>query len=163
MGSFMLVFMALSLVHSALLAPHSTTLSYRDFKALLKAGKVVEIGIGERTINGLLISAELEGLLPKEKIVELQQFSQGTQRFTTVKLDDVTLIPELEAAGVQFQGQIENHWCGTLLSWIVPVLVFVMVWGVVLRRMGMSMGRGLLSLGKNKAKVYVERVAGGHL
>jgi cell division protease FtsH len=109
MGSFLLTFMALSLLQSVLFAPQSATLSSRDFKALLKAGKVVEIGLGERTISGRLTTAGLEGLLPKEKIAELQQFGQGGQRFTTVKLDDVTLIPELEAAGVQFQGQIENH------------------------------------------------------
>ncbi len=152
--------MALSLLQSALFAPQSATLSYRDFKALLKAGKVVEISLGERAISGHLTTAGLEGLLPKEKIAELQQFGQGVQRFTTVKLDDVTLIPALETAGAQFQGQIENHWLRTLLSWMVPALVFVMVWVVVLRRMGMSMGRGLLSLGKNKAKVYVERMTG---
>ena len=160
MGSFILVFMALSLVQSVLLVPHSATLSYRDFKALLKGGKVAEISLGERTISGRLTPVGLEGLLPKEKIAEVQQLGQGAQRFTTVKLDDVTLIPELEAAGVQFQGQIEDHWLRTLLSWIVPALVLVTVWGVVMRRMGMSMGRGLLSLGKNKAKVYVERVTG---
>src|SRR3989475_13271302 len=28
----------------------------------------------------------------------------------TVKLDDPTLIPDLQAAGVQFQGRIESHW-----------------------------------------------------
>ena len=160
MRSIFLIFMALSLLQSALLAPPGAMLSYRDFKVLLKAGKVVEISLGERTISGRLIPAGLEGLLPKEKISELQQFGQGVYRFTTVRLDDVTLIPDLEAAGVQFQGEIENHWLRTLLSWIVPALVFMTVWVVVLRRLGMSMGKGLLSLGKNKAKVYVERVTG---
>jgi cell division protease FtsH len=160
MGSFILVFLTLSLLQSALLVSPSATLSYRDFKALLKAGKVVDLSLGERTISGRLTPAGLEGLLPKEKIKELQQFGQGAHAFTTVKVDDVTLIPELEAAGVQFQGQIEHHWLGTLLSWIVPALVFVTIWGVVLRRMGMGMGKGLLNLGKSKAKVYVERVTG---
>jgi len=91
MGSFILTFMALSLLQFALFAPHSATLSSRDFKALLKAGKVVEIGLGERTISGRLTPVGLEGLLPKGKIAELQQFGQGVYRFTTVMLDDVTL------------------------------------------------------------------------
>src|SRR6266478_4873004 len=147
MGSFILTFMALSLLQSALLIPHSATLSYRDFKALLKAGKVVDLSLGERTITGRLTTVGLEGLLSKEKIAELQQFGQGAQRFTTVKVDDVTLISELEAAGVQFQGQIEPHCFGPLFSWIVPALAFVTVWGVVMRRIGMEMGKGLLSLG----------------
>jgi hypothetical protein len=67
MSSIFLIFIALSLLSLALLAPHSATLSYRDFKALLKAGKVVEVSLGERTLSGRLTPAGLEGLLPKEK------------------------------------------------------------------------------------------------
>ena len=155
MRSIFLIFMALSLLSLALLAPPGAMLSYRDFKVLLKAGKVVESSLGERTISGRLIPAGLEGLLPKEKIGELQHFGQGVYRFTTVRLDDLTLIPDLEAAGVQFQGRIENHWLGTLLSWIVPALVFVAIWVVLMRRMGTA--SGLMTIGKSKAKVYVEQ------
>jgi cell division protease FtsH len=134
------------------------TLSYRDFKVLLKAGKVVDLSLGEHTITGHLATAGVEGLLPQETVAELQRLGQGTLRFTTVKLDDVTLIPELEAAGVQFQGQIERHWLGTLLSWIALSLAFIMIWRGAMQRMGM--GSGLLSIGKSKARVYVEYVTG---
>ena len=159
-GSFILTFLALSLLRTEFSALHSATLSYRDFKVLLKAGKVVDLSLGERTITGRLGTVGLEGLLPKAKIEELQQFGQETPRFTTVKLDDVTLIPELEAAGVQFQGQVERQWFETLLSWIILAMIFVTIWRVLMQRMGMGTGRGLLSIGKSKAKVYVERVTG---
>jgi cell division protease FtsH len=73
-------------------------------------------------------------------------------------VDARTLIPDLEAAGVQLQGRFESRWLGTLLSWIVPALVFVAIWGVLMRRMGMA--SGLMSIGKSKAKVYVEQSTG---
>ena len=41
---------------------------------------------------------------------------------------------------MQFQGRIENHWLGTPLSWIVPALVFVAIWGLFMRRMGTASG-----------------------
>ncbi len=72
----------------------------------------------------------------------------------TAQLDDPTLIPELEAAGVQFQGRIESHWLSTLLSWIVPALTFAAIWGLFMRRM--STASVLMTIGKSKAKVYVE-------
>jgi cell division protease FtsH len=157
-GYFLLTLLGLLLIQSVFFAPQSETLSYRDFKTLLKAGKVVDLLVGERTITGRLTTDGLAGLLPTEKIEALQKLGQGEHRFRTVKLDDPTLIPDLEAAGVQFQGQIESHWVGTLLSWVVPTLLFLAIWGFLMRRMGPA--SGLMTIGKSKAKVYMEKSTG---
>jgi cell division protease FtsH len=69
-----LAFVVLLLMQALLSGPHTENLSHRDFKTLLKADKVEDLGIGERTITGRLKTEGLEGLLPKEKIEELQRF-----------------------------------------------------------------------------------------
>jgi cell division protease FtsH len=140
------------------LHPRARPCPTRDFKTLLKAGKVIDILLWERTITGRLSTDGLEGFLPLATIEALRKGGPGEQRFVTVKLDDPTLIPDLEAAGVQFQGRIESHWVGTLLSWIVPALVFMAIWGVLIRRMGPA--SGLMTIGKSKARVYVEKSTG---
>jgi len=84
-GYFILTFVVLLVVQALLFAPHSENLSYRDFKALLKAGKVEDLSIGERTITGRLKTDGLEGLLPPEKITALQP-GKGEHRFVTVKV-----------------------------------------------------------------------------
>jgi cell division protease FtsH len=152
-GYFLLTVLGLVLIQTVFFAPQSENLSYRDFKALLKAGKVSDLLLGERTITGRLTPDGLEGLLPQATIEALRKGVPGAQRFVTVKLDDPTLIPELEAVGVQFQGRIESHWLGTLLSWVVPALVFMAIWGGIMRRLGPA--SGLMTIGKRKAKVYV--------
>ena len=157
-GYVLLTLLGLLLIQSVFFAPQSETLSYRDFKTLLKAGKVVDLLVGERTITGRLTTDGLAGLLPTEKIEALQKLGQGEHRFRTVKLDDPTLIPDLAAAGVQFQGQIESRWVGTLLSWVVPTLIFLAIWGFLMRRMGPA--SGLMTIGKSKAKVYMEKSTG---
>ena len=157
-GYFILAFLGLVLIQTVFFAPQSENLSYRDFKTLLKAGKVVDLLLHERTITGRLSTEGLEGLLPQVKSEELRKSGHGESRFVTVKVDDPTLIPELEAAGVQFQGRIESQWLGTLLSWIIPPLVFVAIWGFLMRRMGPA--NGLMSIGKSKAKVYVAQTTG---
>ena len=148
---FILASLGLLLMHTVFLAPQSENLSYRDFKTLLKAGKVIDLLLWERTITGRLTTDGLEGLLPPAKIKELRTSGHGEPRFVTVQVDDPTLIPDLMAAGVQFQGRIESHWLGTLLSWIVPTLIFVAIWMVLMRRMGPA--SGLMTIGKSKAKV----------
>jgi len=157
-GYSILTVLGLLLIHTMFFAPQSENLSYRDFKTLLKAGKVIDLTLEERTITGRLTTDGLEGLLPPAKMAELRKFGQGEHRFITVQLDDPALIPELEAAGVQFQGRIESRWLSTLLSWIVPTLVFVAIWGFLMRRMGPA--SGLMSIGKSKAKVYVAQTTG---
>ena len=131
-GYFILAFLGMFLIQTLFFAPQSENLSYRDFKTLLKAGKVADLSLGERTITGRLSTAGLEGLLPQVKREEIRTSGHGEPRFVTVKVDDPTLIPDLEAAGVQFQGQIASHWVGTLLSWVVPTLVFLAIWGFLL-------------------------------
>jgi hypothetical protein len=73
------------------LAPQSENLSYRDFKTLLKAGKVIDLLLWERTITGRLLTNGLEGLLPPAKIKELRTSGNGEPRFVTVQVDDPIL------------------------------------------------------------------------
>jgi cell division protease FtsH len=151
--------LALVLIQSLLFAPHSENLSYSEFKALARKGKVANLVLDKQSITGTLAAEGLEGLLPKEKVEELKQYGGGAHRFVTARVDDPGLVAELEAANVKFTGRVENTWLSALLSWILPALVFVGVWAFVMRRMGGAQG-GLLAIGKSKAKVYVQHETG---
>ena len=155
---FVAAFVILVVVQRFLFAPHTENLSYSDFKALIRAGKVADVTLGPQAIAGRLSPNGLEGLLPKEKLEALKRSGQGEHRFVTVRVDDPTLIPELEAAKVRFAGQVENVWLSTLLSWILPAVIFFALWGVFMKRMGA--GSGVLAIGKSKAKVYMEKETG---
>src|SRR5437867_8210014 len=98
---FVAAFAILLAVQSFLFAPHTENLSYSDFKALVRAGKVADVTLGSRAISGRLSPDGLEGLLPKEKLEDLKRSGPGGHRFVTVRVDDPTLIPELEAAKVR--------------------------------------------------------------
>ncbi|MEK7879812.1 MAG: ATP-dependent metallopeptidase FtsH/Yme1/Tma family protein, partial [candidate division NC10 bacterium] len=155
---FLAAFMIMMVIQNFLFAPHTENLSYSDFKALVRAGKVVDLTLAERTITGRLKQEGLAGLLPKEKIEELQKLGKGEHRFVTVRVNDPALIQELEAAKVRFAGQAENPWLSTLLSWILPAVIFFALWGVFMKRMGSA--SGVLEIGKSKAKVYMEKQTG---
>ena len=55
-------------------------------------------------------------------------------------------------------GKIENTWFATLLSWVLPALLFFSLWAFLMRRLGPQ--QGLMSIGKSKAKVYMEKSTG---
>ncbi len=114
------------------------TIPYSRFLTLVKDGRVTEVAISENHIQGKM---RVEG-------------SESAEMFRTIRVDP-EISELLEAQGVTFKGEVESTFFRDLLSWIVPVALFVGIWMFMIKRM---MGRqpGFMSLGKNKAKIYVQ-------
>ncbi|WP_019508137.1 ATP-dependent zinc metalloprotease FtsH4 [Pleurocapsa sp. PCC 7319] len=84
---------------------------------------------------------------------------QGTTVFRTNPVLDLELPKRLEAQGVEFAAAPppKNNWLGSILSWVIPPLIFVGIWQFFISRsMGAGGPQGALSITKSKAKVYVE-------
>jgi cell division protease FtsH len=82
---------------------------------------------------------------------------QPGEVFTTTPIFDLQLPQVLEDNGVEF-GAIpppRGQWFTGLLGWVIPPLIFVAVWRFFIARGGGG-APGALSIGKSKAKVYVE-------
>ena len=79
--------------------------------------------------------------------------------FRTVAIDDPELLSLLEENQVEYTRESDNNWFTQLLSWILPAVFFVGIWMFMARRMGGGSG-GLMSIGKSKAKVYMEKGTG---
>ena len=141
-----------------LFGPRAANVSYSEFKALAKKGKVSNLTLDRETVSGTLSTDELETLLPKEKVEELKRLGGGPHRFVATRVEDPGLVAELEQANVKFAGHVENAWLSTLLSWVLPAVVFAGVWVLLMRRFGPQ--QGLMAISKSKARVYVEHKTG---
>jgi len=113
---------------------------YSRFMHFLEEGRVAEIAITEHQIFGTL----------KEKNAD------GIKDFVTTRVEP-DLAEVLDKHSVVYSGVVQSTWVRDLLSWIVPTAIFVGIWLFVIRRMGSSMGSGLMSIGKSHAKVFVEK------
>jgi cell division protease FtsH len=141
-----------------LFGPRAANVSYSEFKALAKKGKVSNLTLDKETISGTLSSDGLESLLAPQKLEELKRLGDGPHRFVAARVEDPGLVAELEQANVKFAGHVENLWLSTLLSWVLPAVVFAGVWILLMRRFGPQ--QGLMTIGKSKARVYVEHTTG---
>ena len=70
---------------------HINNLPYSDFKALLKAGRISNVGLSETVISGTLINEGLESILAGEVADKLRKLGRGEHRFTTVRVEDPAL------------------------------------------------------------------------
>jgi cell division protease FtsH len=159
MWYFALAFLAVVFLQDMFAAGrHTETLAYSEFKTLMHAGKVSDVVVTDTAITGRLSTSGLQGLLPAERLTAIDAMTGTENYFTTVKVDDPGLVADLEAAKVRFSGKIESRLLSTVLSWVVPMLLFFALYSFLMKRMGGA--QGLLSIGKSKAKVYMEKQTG---
>jgi len=117
---------------------------YSQFLKLLDEKKIVELTVHQEQITGRL----------KEPI-------NGRELFVTNRVEPPALAEQIDKSGAKFTGTVENTFLTTVLSWVMPVLIFVGIWYFVFRRFAQRQGLGgLVNVGKSKARVLVERDTG---
>ncbi len=114
---------------------------YSQFQNLLKEGKVKEISITNNYIQG-----ELNQPLP-----------DGRSKFVTTRVEPA-LARDLDQYNVKFTGVVESTFLRDMIGWVIPAVVFFAIWILLMRKFAerQGLGGGFLSIGKSKAKVYVE-------
>ncbi len=160
-GYFIIALILLFGLQTYLAAPQVETISYSQFKALVKKGLVSDLTLGEKAIHGAIKPQGAKEVLPPDRLkVWDSALKSGTKNlpFVTVRVEDPDLVTDLEGSGIAFKGEVVNEWLPTVLSWMVPVVLFVLLWSFLSRRMGA--GSGMMQIGKSKAKVYIEKKTG---
>jgi cell division protease FtsH len=150
-GSLLLLFsflLVLNLVLPSLLGQQQPQVPYSEFIAQVQNNQVEQAVVGNDRIEYTIKTATPEG-----ETVE--------QVFTTTPVAlDLDLPKILREHNVEFTAPppSENAWIGTLLSWVIPPLVFFGIWGFLMNRQGG--GPAALTVGKSKARIYSEGITG---
>ena len=84
---------------------------------------------------------------------------QGAASIWTAKRvpEDETLVPLLEAAGVEYEGTSVS-WLSQALGWLLPLGLLLVFWIWMIRRMNPA--QGVMTVGKNRAKILGEEGTG---
>ena len=129
----------LLLAQTYFLVPAGRQIPYSEFKSLVAQGKVSDATVGEQIIRGTL----------------KPDANAKSDPFVTTRIEDPSLVAELEKAGVKYSGELMNRWLPELLGWIVPLLLLVALWSFFFRRMGGAEG-GVMAFARSRAKIYAE-------
>jgi len=79
--------------------------------------------------------------------------------FRTIRVNDPNLVEFLDKHHVEYTGVQESLFSKFFWSTIVPILFWVALWFLFIKAMGKP-GAGLLSMGKSKAKIAMEKDTG---
>ncbi len=132
---FLIVFLTITYLQQYYFSSKVETIPYSQFKQYIVEGNVNELIIGPENINGIL---------------------KGTpgQKFTTLRVADPNLVKELDERKVGYSGRYESKFLSALLSWIIPIGIFFLIWRYAMKKIGPGMG--VMSFGKSKAKIFAE-------
>lgn len=135
-------FLVMSLVQSLYQASKEfTTIPYSRFQELLDQDKIDKIFVAQNSIQGMLKEPDKDGL----------------KQFVTTRVDP-DLAEKLDKHKVIYFGRAPSTWLSDILSWVLPTLLFFGLWMFVIRGFAQRQGfGGLMSIGKSRAKVYVEK------
>jgi cell division protease FtsH len=118
---------------------------YSEFEKLLAADKIDEVIVSDQRITGKLKAPE------------------NGKKVAVANLVPPEVAERLSKYGVKYTQVNESTFFRDVLSWVVPALVFFGVWFWLVRRMSAQQGGGLggfMSIGKSRAKIYVENKTG---
>lgn len=134
------VFLLINLFLPNLFGPSIPRVPYSLFIHQVQDQEVERVSVGQNEIRYQL-KADTE---------------QPGQVLATTPIFDLELPKLLEQNGIEFSAAPppKNGWFTSLLGWIIPPLIFVAIWQFFISRGGGP--QGALSIGKSKAKVYVE-------
>ena len=118
------------------------TVPYSQFETLLGEGRISEVTVSQDTIRGQLKEAE----------------ANGRREVSAVRVDPA-LAERLKQQGVTVvRGTPPPGFLAQMLTWLVPMALLYLVWIFAFRRFAAKQGfGGVMSIGKSRAKIYVEK------
>jgi cell division protease FtsH len=141
---FAVAFVVLTLMQFLFIdRPVVQSLPYSQFLQLLSERKLSDLRVEKDQISG-----------------KLEEPIEGRNRFSTVRVDPA-LAMDLARSGVSFTGVNENTLVSGLLGWLLPFVLIMVIWHFLFRGLAEKQGMGgLMSIGKSRAKVFVQRDTG---
>ena len=135
---FVIAFLIILLIQNYIMTRKTEdVVPYSEFKEAIRTDKIKEITITPESING-------------ERETE-----KGIRGFQTVRVEDPDLVKELEAHHIQYKGKVDSKWLTNIISWIIPLVFFFILWRILFSRIGPE--TSVMSFGKSRAKVYAEK------
>ncbi|MCA8101603.1 ATP-dependent zinc metalloprotease FtsH [Burkholderia contaminans] len=151
-GFFVLFAAQLLMLH-----PTSAPIAYSDFHQLVAARLVDDLEVGPVSISGTLKMPQAGAMLPASEAAAVRE-AGAPWRFTTNRVADEHLTDTLTAAGIRYHGAPDTSWIASLASWLLPLVLFVFIWNMMLRRRGGL--QDFTGMGKSRARVYVQQETG---
>jgi len=115
------------------------TIEYSAFKNKIRSGEIKRVEMDEMELLGFSLKRESLGMVQSNAVPEQLKI------YRTVPVPDEGLIPLLDEKGVEYFSSPKEKriFKDFLVNWILPLVLMVLIWSFLFRRMG-RLGQGFL-------------------
>jgi cell division protease FtsH len=138
---WILVFLGVLVLFNYVAAPRPTQIDYSEFLERAQRGEIV----GTLEISATSVSGRYQDSTGEVGFTTtIPPILQGTSQLTEF----------LNEQGISYKGVSPSGWQTLLVGWIVPLLLFGLLWFFLIRRMSGAQAGAALNLGRNKVRIY---------
>jgi cell division protease FtsH len=136
----------LMLLNFFLVDMKTQSIKYNEFLSMVSEKKIEEVQIS------------------KDRIIIVPKIEEGQKKkiLYTANVDDPDIVNKLNASGIPFGGVVpdNNPIKNFFLNWVLPIILFTFIGRLIFGRLDKKLGSGVMSFGKNTAKLYAENETG---
>ena len=160
---FLIMLVMLWLWQAAMSQLMVRTIPYSEFRAHLARHEVVDAVVKQTEILGHIapksVSTNMTASTPA--VTQTNVHAAGANApatdgtpfaFRTQRIEDPDLVRDLQASGAQYNGERPSFLSQFLVSWILPMAIYLGIWSLVSRKMGVQ-GQSIFGFGKSTAKL----------
>ncbi|AVP64852.1 cell division protein FtsH [Clostridium sporogenes] len=102
--------------------------------------------------------------LTRDKIIIHPKINKGEKKkvMYTESIYDPNLVKKLDASKVKYGGVPQENSAikSFIVNWVIPIIIFMFLGRMLFGKLDKKMGSGVMSFGKNTAKIYAENETG---
>ena len=143
-----LIFLMVSSFLSRSFNQQEQLIEFSEFKQRIESGEIKRVQMSEESYIGLPLT---------EQQLEEADNQQRITVYKTIRVDDPEFIALMDSNSVEYYAVEKRNTpiIDLLLRMVLPILILVVIWRYMFKRMG-NMGGNVLSLGQNKSKIVAE-------
>ncbi len=163
MWYFLLAILLMSALNVFFIRSSNRGIPYSEFKSLIANGSIKEVHYSGSTLTGY--SFRQKDIAQAENMTNYLQdmfggAQSGLESWKTERVpDDPTLLPMMNEAGVVYLVVPErnNYLFEFLFRMLLPIVILLLFWRFMMKKMGGFGGGNVMSFGQNNAKVVAEK------
>ncbi|RKX69434.1 MAG: cell division protein FtsH, partial [Spirochaetes bacterium] len=161
MWYLLLAVLLLSILNMFVFKGNDQSIPYSDFKELIVDGRIKEVHYSGTSLIGYsFVQTELTGSDATSLLQNLFGSSNSNLSYwkTEQIKNDLTLLPLMDEKGIVYKAipESNNYLLDLLFRMVIPIVLMLVIWRYILKRMGGLGGSNVMSFGQNNAKIVAE-------
>jgi cell division protease FtsH len=149
------IFIGISLFNYVFLNKSNSAIDFSEFKARIASGEIKRVELTDAYFTGYTSASKRDSSL--SRLARSSYAAAQDRVYRTVSIYDQDFIKLMDEKNVAY-GAVPregNAILSFIVSWVLPIAFFIIIWRFVFKRIG-NIGGNVLSVGQNRAVIVAE-------